>query len=235
MSETGQVERAARRAIARAKARRDDAVTSDDLLVGALAQVSRFDVAWIGDWPIDLRELEDDAAGENGDDPADGAVAAPAYSLAAVHVFERAAALAQEDGSSTTALVHLLAAFSPEDCGLMETLQKRHGFTEADWRAVLARGGVGAPARLAGMRKNGAGQDTPGGVAAPGGSQILSVDETAEYLGVHAQTVRNYIRGGKLPAYRLAGERNIRVLREDLLSLLERVQTDDTDESEEPT
>ena len=231
MNETGQVERAARHAIARAKSRRADEVTADDLLVGALAQVSRFDVAWIGDWAIDLRGLDgaaDADAGGSGEPPA-----APVYGAAAVRLFERAATVAREDGSSSIGLVHLLAAFAAEDCGLMESLRRRHDFTDADWRAVLARDDVGAPPRLASIRWNGGSGPNHGSSSAAGGPEMLSVDETAECLGVHSQTVRNYIRSGKLPAYRLAGERNIRVLRQDLLSLLERVQADETDESEE--
>ena len=66
-----------------------------------------------------------------------------------------------------------------------------------------------------------------GGAGARGGRN------TAEYLGVHPQTVRNYIRSGELPPYRLAGERLLRVLRKDLLALLEPVQSDGAGESEE--
>lgn len=40
------------------------------------------------------------------------------------------------------------------------------------------------------------------------------------------RTACTYIRSGKLPAYRLAGERSVRVLRKDLLALLERVHSD---------
>ena len=73
-----------------------------------------------------------------------------------------------------------------------------------------------------------------GGVArTPGGPEILGVEDAAEYLGVHSQTVRNYIRSGKLPAYRLAGERYLRVLRKDLLTLLEQVPTEGSEEDEE--
>ena len=49
---------------------------------------------------------------------------------------------------------------------------------------------------------------------------------------MHPQTVRNYIRAGKLPAYRLAGERFIRVLRRDLMGLLEPVDAENTEEPE---
>lgn len=227
MTESGQVERAARRAIARAKERGDVEVTPDDLLVGALSEVSRFGVAWIGRWAVDVRALDGDGRGRS-----DGGATAPAYAPATVELFERAAALARGDGAGTMGLVHLLAAFTSVECGLMETLRREHGFSEVEWRAELARGVVGSPPRVAGTHGNGAGGGSGRG---SGGPDILSVDTAAEYLGVHAQTVRNYIRSGKLPAYRLAGERYIRVLRKDLLALLERVQTDGPEQDEDET
>lgn len=240
MTESGQVERAARRAIARAKARGDTEVTPDDLLVGALSEVSRFGVAWIGDRAVDVRALARNgasadrgssapsASGSDGGAEEGPTAPAPAYSPATVELFERAAALARGDGAGSMGLVHLLAAFTDVECGLMETLLREHGFSEVEWRAQLARGVVGAPPRLVGPDGSG----TAGGSGRPGGPEILGVDDAAEYLGVHAQTVRNYIRSGKLPAYRLAGERYIRVLRKDLLALLERVRTDSEDEEE---
>jgi len=58
--------------------------------------------------------------------------------------------------------------------------------------------------------------------------QFFSPDEAAEFLGVHTQTVRGYIRTGKLPALRLAGERALRIQREDLLALLEPYKPEET-------
>lgn len=229
--ETGQVERAARRAIARAKRRGSTEVTADDLLVGALEEVSRFGVAWIGDWAVDVAAL-DGATETSGTAAPEGAGSAPAYGADAVGIFERAAAIAREDGSASLGLVHLLVAFAGEECGVMTELRRRHGLSAADWRAALARGRVGLSPRLAGVLD-------PKGDGGRGGAgskpDILSVEDAASYLGVHAQTVRNYIRGGKLPAYRLAGERYIRVLRKDLLALLERVRTDEPEVTEEST
>jgi len=49
----------------------------------------------------------------------------------------------------------------------------------------------------------------------------LSPEDAAEALGIHVQTVRAYIRSGKLPALRLAGERAIRIRRSDLETVLE--------------
>ncbi|ASJ79734.1 excise [Mycobacterium phage TarsusIV] len=46
-----------------------------------------------------------------------------------------------------------------------------------------------------------------------------SIAETAEYLGVHPNTVRNYIAEGKLKAVRL-GPRLIRVERDSVEALM---------------
>ena len=51
--------------------------------------------------------------------------------------------------------------------------------------------------------------------------KYFSPDEAADFLGLHVQTIRGYIRTGKLPALRLAGERALRIKREELLNLLE--------------
>ena len=48
--------------------------------------------------------------------------------------------------------------------------------------------------------------------------------QAAEALGVHVQTLRAYVRSGRLPALRLAGERAIRIRRSDLEKVLEPVQ-----------
>jgi excisionase family DNA binding protein len=53
------------------------------------------------------------------------------------------------------------------------------------------------------------------------------VDQAAEFLGVHHQTLRGYIKTGKLPAYRLAGEKVLRIKRDDLMALLEPVPVGD--------
>jgi excisionase family DNA binding protein len=58
--------------------------------------------------------------------------------------------------------------------------------------------------------------------------QFFSPDEAAEFLGVHVQTIRGYIRLGKLPALRLAGERALRIKRKDLLALLEPFKPEET-------
>lgn len=241
-SRTRRVERAARRAIARAKRRSAEEVTPDDLLVGALLEASRFGIAWIGEWALDVRALEDGAGGggrdaatgsevDAGDRAPEASAPATAYSPGSVQLFERAALLARREGATSLGLPHLLAAAGERDDGLMAEIRRRYGFSEVEWRAALARGGLGPTHRLTGGSVEGADASRDGDPS--GRQEILSVDEAAEWLGVHAQTVRNYIRSGKLLAYRLAGERFIRVLRKDLLALLERVPTEDASTDEE--
>ena len=53
--------------------------------------------------------------------------------------------------------------------------------------------------------------------------RLYSPEEAAEYLGVHVQTVRSWIRSGRLRASRLAGQRALRIRASDLGSVLEPV------------
>ncbi|MGE5595665.1 MAG: helix-turn-helix domain-containing protein [Hyphomicrobiales bacterium] len=62
-----------------------------------------------------------------------------------------------------------------------------------------------------------------GEVAQPAEERLYSPEEAAEYLGVHVQTVRAWIRSGRLKASRLAGQRALRIKASDLQSVLEPV------------
>ncbi len=197
------------RAIARAKRHNRREITPDDLLVGLLQTVARFNVAEIGPWIIDLEEL--DATWE------EGVSGGPKvkYSVAAVGIFDRAAAIARRDGNSKVGVVHLLAAFGYEPGGLMETLRETLGFSAAHWRAALAQW------QDSGGHRTRAKPSREARAEDPEEKSLLSPDEAAQLLGVHTQTIRGYIRSGRLPAYRLAGERALRIKREDLFRLLE--------------
>ncbi len=59
--------------------------------------------------------------------------------------------------------------------------------------------------------------------ASPSPERLYSPEEAAEYLGVHVQTVRAWIRSGRLRASRLAGQRALRIRASDLDSVLEPV------------
>lgn len=60
--------------------------------------------------------------------------------------------------------------------------------------------------------------------ALPAPEKLYSPEEAAEYLGVHVQTVRAWIRSGRLRASRLAGQRALRIRAGDLNSVLEPVE-----------
>ena len=64
--------------------------------------------------------------------------------------------------------------------------------------------------------------ETPLPAAAP--ELLYSPEAAAEYLGVHVQTVRTWIRSGRLRASRLAGQRALRIKASDLASVLEAVE-----------
>jgi excisionase family DNA binding protein len=63
----------------------------------------------------------------------------------------------------------------------------------------------------------------------PAAEPLYSPEEAAEYLGVHVQTVRGWIRSGRLKASRLAGQRALRIRASDLGSILEPVDPSDVD------
>jgi excisionase family DNA binding protein len=57
--------------------------------------------------------------------------------------------------------------------------------------------------------------------------KLYSPEEAAEYLNIHVQTVRAWIRSGRLKARRLAGQRALRITASDLQSVLEPVLPDE--------
>jgi len=57
--------------------------------------------------------------------------------------------------------------------------------------------------------------------------KLYSPEEAADYLGVHVQTVRAWIRSGRLPASRLAGQRALRIRASALSSVLEPIDARD--------
>jgi len=60
--------------------------------------------------------------------------------------------------------------------------------------------------------------------------ELFSPEEVAAYLNVRVQTVRTWIRTGKLRARRLAGQRALRISASDLESVLEPLQPGDSEE-----
>jgi len=209
-SETDAVVRAGRTAIARAKSHGRRNICPDDLLIGLLRTVARFDIVRLGPWVIDLQEF-----GEDSDPPETNGIEA-AWSQETAELFDRAAAIAHRDGAGRVDIVHVLVAFASETGGFMAELKKQFDITSTTWRAALAE-----------WRPPPGPAESRSSTSASRAPELLSPDEAAELLGIHTQTVRGYIRSGKLAAHRLAGERAIRIFRRDVFALLEPVPTDD--------
>ena len=206
------LEQAASFAIAAAKSRGLAEIGPDELLLGCLRAVSRFGVVALGSLVIDLEEL-----GVVWLERPDGSAPKVAYSKAVVGLFDLAAQIALSSGPGQVRIEHLLAAFAGEGTGLMLDLKRRYGITNASWRAAVSvfagqspgQAPVQAPVAAKAMDAAAAGRD------------FLTPEEAAETLGIHVQTLRGYVRSGKLPALRLAGERAIRIRRADLEQVLE--------------
>jgi excisionase family DNA binding protein len=199
-------------AIFAAKQRGADEVTPDHILLGCLRAISRFGIATLGPWSLDLETLGVDWVRQP-----DGPRPKVAYSQEAVDLFDRAAQIAKSSCDSGVSVNHLLAAFAAEEDGLMGELKHAHGITSASWRAAVARIGAG--------ESNGAklptGSEKSAASEKKSPREYLTPEEAAEALGIHVQTMRAYIRSERLPAFRLAGERAIRILRTDLEKVLE--------------
>src|SRR2546421_6545484 len=100
------IDLAASFAIFVAKQRDAAKVTPDHLLLGCLRTISRFGIATIGSWSLDLESLGVDWVTQP-----DGPKPKTAYSREAVILFDRAASIARSSGHGTGGVYHLLAAF----------------------------------------------------------------------------------------------------------------------------
>jgi excisionase family DNA binding protein len=194
-------------AIRLAKQRRAPEVSPDDLLLGSLVVGSRFGIARIGPWTFDLESLGLNwMVREKSEEKV-------SYSNAVVGLFDLAARIAAADSCQTVDLNHLLVAFANEDSGLMGRLKREFGIQPAAWRAAIAD----LTTRV-----------TPNQPPRPleTNREYLTPEEAAAALSIHVQTLRAYVRSGKLPARRLAGERAIRIRRTDLDQVLEPFSTE---------
>ena len=124
-------------AIFAAKQRGVDEVSPDHILLGCLRAISRFGIAVLGPWNLDL-----EAYGVDWVSQPDGPRPKVAYSREAVELFDRAAQIAKSTGDGGVSVNHLLAAFAAEEGGLMGELKRAHGITSASWRAAVARIGA---------------------------------------------------------------------------------------------
>jgi excisionase family DNA binding protein len=202
LRESDDLNHAACSAMALARKRGLLQIRPDELLLGCLRIISEFGIARIGDLTVDLEEL-----GVDWLSPIDVTKAEVAYSKEALAVLDQAARIGQASDSAAVRVADLLAAFSIRPCGVMAELKERQGLTAVRWRTAVAPFASGSATTI--------------GSTAPAASNYLTPEQAADVLHVHVQTIRDYIRSGRLRAFRLAGERAIRIGRADLESLLE--------------
>lgn len=105
---------------------------------------------------------------------------------------------------------------------------------ELHWLLAFMRTDEGLPAKVFGelgvspeaverYARSAGREATPEPARRQPSEKLYTPEEVAEYLGVHVQTVRVWIRGGKLPARKLAGLRALRIRESDLEAVLEPV------------
>jgi excisionase family DNA binding protein len=181
-------------------------IEPDDLLAGLLLAVSRFGIVEFGDRALDLGSLDLPF-----DLPAPETTLRPRYSTATADLFTRAARICRSDGGGPLRPIHLLVALGDASWPRMRRIFEALALDARGWRRLLA---AIEPATMSLTR---APDSSP---LATRSDDLLSPEQAAAELGVHIQTLRGYIRRGKLPAFRLAGERVIRIRRDDLAALL---------------
>jgi excisionase family DNA binding protein len=125
-------------------------------------------------------------------------------------------------GSRLTRSAHLMLGLAASGQGSLPRLMAARGVTIEALRDLARRAIAATPEPGPSPQAETAGPAT-GGI----GQAFFTVDQAAQFLGIHHQTLRGYIKGGKLPAYRLAGEKVLRIKREDLMALLEPVLSTD--------
>src|SRR5579863_5547104 len=110
-------------AIFAAKQRGAAEVTPDHILLGCLRAISRFGIAVLGPWSLDLEPLGVDWVSPLGVRQTDAARPKVAYSELSVELLDRAARIAKSAGDSGVGVNHMLAAFATEEGGLMGELK----------------------------------------------------------------------------------------------------------------
>ncbi len=185
-------------------------VTLDMLFLAYLLRMSRFGFFTFGPITIDVRLVEDIV--ERTTTPVDpgrrGNMADDVVRFAATLTRE-----ARRRGSHRIDELTYLFAFMNTGEGLPQRVFGELGVTVAELEEYIrsqAAGGTAAPTQRA-------------------VEKLYSPEEAAEVLGVHVQTVRSWIRAGRLPASRLAGQRALRIRASDLESVLEPVDPDAVD------
>lgn len=108
----------------------------------------------------------------------------------------------------------------------------RRRVDDLHWLMAFMRTGEGLPGKVFGelgirpedvdriIRGEAQATELPEKSEEPGLERLYSPEEIAEYLGVHVQTVRAWVRSGRLPARRILGQRALRIRKSDLDAVL---------------
>jgi len=178
-------------------------VDVDALFIAFLLQSARFGVFTFGPITIDVRTVEERYAKTYRRLDPDHPIAGMGASAKRFYV--QLSQEAARSGARRLDELHFLLAFMRTSEGL-----PRQVFAEL----AIAPEEVESYGRGAGPRP-----ETP--------ERLYSPEEAAAYLGVHPQTVRVWIREGKLPARRILGQRALRIRQSDLTAVLEPLDGDD--------
>lgn len=165
-----------------------------------LLSLARFGFFSFGPVTIDVRLVEDVFNGSL--QPPSGEETPPATDDY-VRFSERLMAEVKRSGRETIDELHYLLAFMRMGEGLPARVFGELGVTPEDVEAYAAN-----------LSSGQALQPKPP-------ERLYSTEEAAEYYGVHVQTVRAWIRSGRLPASRLAGQKSLRIRESDLAAVLE--------------
>lgn len=178
--------------------------TLDLMFLAYLLKTSRFGYFSFGPVTIDVRLVEDlvTRTVARSEDPQAGTKAH--YSDDCIRFLGLLSEELERSGTRRVDEVHFLLAFMRAGEGIPGRVFAELGVAPEEVRSFVPEAG-GRPGRL------------------------YSPEEAAEHLGVHVKTVRNWIRAGRLPASRLAGQRVLRIRAADLNRLLEPVLREDID------
>ena len=179
--------------------------TLDMFFLAYLDVASRFGFFNFGPVTIDVRLVEDIVYGSvrrRDDAPTER----PSYADNLVRFFGRLSQEAARSGRRRIDELTLLLAFMRTAEGLPGRVFGELGVRPEDVESFAQR---------------------KGGVVERPRERLYSPEEAADYLGVHVKTVRGWIRSGRLPASRLAGQRALRIRASDLDRVLEPVDPRD--------
>lgn len=172
--------------------------TLDLFFLAYLLRTSRFGYFTYGPVTIDVRLIEDLIARTTERRMQPGSSVRPGYSDDALRFFKVLSAEVEASGRHRIDELHFLLAFMKIGEGVPASVFSELGVSPQAVRSFVPE------SRSADRR-------------------LYSPEEAADYLGVHVKTVRGWIRSGRLPASRLAGQRVLRIRSADLERVLEPV------------